>query len=99
MSKVKKFWLGIKPDDPRLHGSPVVEALKEKDTLIVPCYLHGDGVEFSSNDSLMAYSFGSILGNSGLKQSQTNDEDYNLAAFDTCFLVAAFPESSAAEQT
>ena len=99
LSKVKNFWLGIKPGDPRLHGSPVVEALKEQDTLIVPCFLHGDGVEFSSNDSLMTFSFGSMLGNSGLKQSQANDDDYTLAAFDKCFLIAAFPKSSTADKT
>ena len=39
-SKSKSFWLGIKPDDPRLCGSPICEALKEEGGEIVPRWLH-----------------------------------------------------------
>ena len=67
VSKAKEFWDQIKADDPRLIDSPVAwekanqpsEWKKQKETTI-PLWLHGDGVEFST-DSLLLFSFGGCL--------------------------------------
>ena len=98
-SKAKRFWHGIKPNDPRLYGSPVKAALDEDASLVVPLFLHGDGVEYTGSDSLLAFSFGSILGNSGLKQSQECHLEQSLSSFDKCFLIASFPKSATSDST
>ena len=97
-SKAKRFWLEIKPDDPRLFGSPIKEALEEG-SLVVPLHFHGDGVEYSSTDSMLCFSWGSILGNNGLKQSQQDHLEESLSAFDKCFLMACYPKAATTEAT
>ena len=67
INSVGQFWEQVKDSDPRLIGSPVAwEKAKKAATWAkmkqktVPLWLHGDGVEFST-DSLMVYSFGGSL--------------------------------------
>ena len=59
MSKATEFWDQIKADDPRLIDSPVAwekanqpEEWKKQKGKTIPLWLHGDGIEFST-DSLL----------------------------------------------
>jgi hypothetical protein len=54
-------------------------------TKTVPLFVHGDGVEFQSRDSLMVWSFGSMLSLFG--------------SLDKHFLVAVFPKSCTSKTT
>jgi hypothetical protein len=59
--KLEEFWKGVesKKDD-RLKGHP----LKKREnwrTQAIPIFVHGDGAEFMTRDSLMIYSFGCVL--------------------------------------
>ena len=59
--KLEEFWKGVenKKDD-RLKGHP----LKKREdwrTQTIPIFVHGDGAEFMTRDSLMIYSFGCVL--------------------------------------
>ena len=81
VSKAKEFWDQIKADDPRLIDSPVAwekanqpQEWKKQKEKTIPLWLHGDGVEFST-DSLLIFSFGGCLTTlidmqAGLEQSQ-----------------------------
>jgi hypothetical protein len=60
---VSYFWHNVSQQDPRLlagHGHPVL-LREDYKTKCIPLFLHGDGVEYSENDSLMCFSTGSIL--------------------------------------
>lgn len=88
VAKIKAFWDGIQPDDPRLWG---VEGLKESQR--IPLWLHGDGVEFST-DSLMTFTWGpSLYSLQGLQESQKSH------SMDSSFLITAWPKSATAENT
>ena len=84
LDKVHQFWAGVQPDDPRLIGSPIdLDKVRNAEKQVIPLWLHGDGVEFST-DSLLTFSFGPCLyspASSGLKQSQVVDHAFCLAAF------------------
>jgi hypothetical protein len=75
----KRFWKQVNPDDPRLSGP-----LSSTDrTSIVPLWMHGDGVEFST-DSLLAFSFGSVLCKS--------------SSLDASMLIAAWPKGATTDK-
>ena len=81
-----KFWSGIRPDDPKLQI--LLQEMKwEKSELnmVVPMFLHGDGVAYENNDSLMVFHMGSLL----------NPE----SSLDSGLLLAACPKSCATENT
>ena len=63
LDSVKSFWQHVNPQDPRLlaEGGHPVLARNDYKSKCVPLWLHGDGVEYSESDSLMVFSFGSIL--------------------------------------
>ena len=57
------FWKGVaKSGDDKLVGHPMKET-KGWEDLCIPMYVHGDGVDFTNNDSLMVFSWGSLLSN------------------------------------
>ena len=61
--EARHFWDNVSPSDPRLlagGGHPVLLEPHYRDRFI-PLWLHGDGVAYSENDSLMVFSIGSIL--------------------------------------
>ena len=60
---VESFWKGVSPLDPRLEangGHPVLQ-IPNYSTTVLPLWIHGDGVEYSENDSLMVFTTGSCL--------------------------------------
>ena len=63
LDSVASFWQQVNPQDPRLlaEGGHPVLAREDYKSKCVPLWLHGDGVEYSESDSLMVFSFGSIL--------------------------------------
>ena len=61
LEKLQAFWDGaLATGDDRLENVP---ALKGRDwkRKVVPLFIHGDGVEYQSRDTLMVWSFGSVL--------------------------------------
>ena len=80
ITKANDFWKQIHPDDPRLVG-PFSECKRMR--CVIPLWLHGDGVEFTS-DSLMCFSWGSML-----------CQD---ASLDNSFLAAAWPKSATTKE-
>ena len=84
--EVSKFWKGIREDDPKL-----IILLKEMNwqksdlEMVVPLFLHGDGVEFNNNDSMMTYHMGSLLNGEG--------------SLDSGLLLAACPKSCTSKTT
>ena len=64
---LESFWKGVEESkDDRLRHHPICFGKKQvlsKDKLI-PLFCHGDGCEFQSRDSLMVWSFGSLLNHS-----------------------------------
>ncbi|CAE7455722.1 unnamed protein product [Symbiodinium sp. CCMP2592] len=80
-----KFWKQVeKSGDSKLNAHPMT---LEKDwrEKTVPLFLHGDGVEFQSRDSLLTFSFGAL--GCGLSSLETN------------LYLASFPKSCAAQGT
>ena len=62
-SKIQSFWDNVNPADPRLlaqGGHPVLNEPNYK-TTFVPLWVHGDGVEYSEDDSLLVFTCGSVL--------------------------------------
>ena len=81
-----KFWSSIRTDDPKLQILLQEMKWKRSDlNMVVPMYLHGDGVQFENNDSMMVYHMGSLL----------NPE----SSLDSGLLLAACPKSCATEKT
>ena len=81
----KTFWDEVeKRKDDRLTGHPLQKEENWKASTI-PCFVHGDGVEYQNKDSLMVWSWGSML---------------NLFhSLDSHVLMAAFPKSATTPQT
>ena len=93
VQKLKAFWSGLKPDDPRLWGWGLKESQKAK---TIPLWLHGDGVEFST-DTLLTFSWGpSLFTPQGLKESQEQNASHSM---DSSFLVTAWPKSATDSKT
>ena len=62
-SSAAAFWDDVSPNDPRFlanGGHPMLEVPNWKECFI-PLWIHGDGVEYSENDSLQVYTCGSCL--------------------------------------
>ena len=51
--------------------------------LYIPCYAHGDGVEFQENNNLLVFSYGSLLTTG--------------SSMDTCLLLGAWPKNCTAK--
>jgi hypothetical protein len=83
-TRLVEFWSEVERSGcPKLKGHPLhsIPGWKQK---CIPIFIHGDGVEFQTRDSLMVYSWGPLLAE-GSSQ-------------DTSFLVAAFPKSSTTKE-
>lgn len=115
--KAEMFWNQVAKDDPRLWGSPVAwekancpDKWKEKQKKTILLWIHGDGVEFST-DSLLLFTFGGCLNglqesqasSSGLKKSQSNASVKSglkqSHVIDTAFHMAGWPKSATASNT
>lgn len=84
-SELEEFWTGVEQaQDPKLSGHPMLQDPDWKRTCI-PVFIHGDGVEYHDRDSLMVYSWGSLLAQG--------------ASQDTSFLLAAFPKSATEKES
>ena len=60
-AEIRRFWDQVEAShSPQLQGHPLTLQPNWRD-LTIPLWFHGDGVEFHERDSIMAYSFGSIL--------------------------------------
>ena len=82
---VREFWLQVEAsNDKRLDNHPMKwrEDWREK---TIPLFVHGDGVEYHDRDSLMVFSYGSLLSVDG--------------ALCSCLLYAAIPKSCTLEGT
>ena len=83
---VHKFWNDIKKDDPKLIILLTeMNWTREELHMVVPLFLHGDGVEFNNNDSMMTYHIGSLLNGEG--------------SLDSGLLLAACPKSCTSKAT
>ena len=80
-SRIQNFWSSVRSDDPRLCYNRVKD-IPGYETKFIPLWLHGDGVEFSS-DSILAFSIGSMLATG--------------ASMDTSAFIAACPKRATAE--
>ena len=113
LQHVKQFWKNVKNNDPRLKSSPVAwekanrkEQWEQNKNLTIPLWLHGDGVEFST-DSLLVFSFGGVLcqpqgigrKRNGLQESQGQRGLKQSQAIDHSFCLAAWPKSAQAKDT
>lgn len=115
--KAEMFWNQVAKDDPRLWGSPVAwekancpDKWKEKQKKTILLWIHGDGVEFST-DSLLLFTFGGCLNglqesqasSSGLKKSQSNASVKSglkqSHVIDTAVHMAGWPKSATASNT
>ena len=77
--ELEEFWEGVKATgDDRLNGHPMTLE-KEWESYTVPLFLHGDGVEFQNRDSLLVFSWGTLLSSMNSLQNH--------------MLVAAWPKS------
>lgn len=82
---VEQFWSGAeKTMDDRLSRHPMT---LEKDwkKRTIPVFIHGDGVEFQGRDSIMVWSWGSLLS--------------LFDSLDSHMLIAAFPKSCTCNET
>ena len=70
----QQFWSSVNPADPRLQHNPICRCNRKQ---FVPLWLHGDGVEFST-DSMLMFSWGSML--------------CNASSMESCLLIAAWPK-------
>ena len=83
---VSKFWKDIRADDPKLIILLREMGWQQTDLqMVVPLFLHGDGVEFNNNDSMMTYHIGSLLNGEG--------------SLDSGLLLAACPKSCTCKTT
>ena len=82
---LEKFWRGVEgTGDEKLHNHPMTLEKGWRDHCI-PLFVHGDGVEFQSRDTLLCFSWGSLLG-------QGNSLENHL-------LLAAFPKLATSAET
>jgi len=76
---ITQFWQGVlKTNDPRLHQHPMTQVANWKN-IFIPVFIFGDGVEFQTRDSLMAFVWGSLL--------------TDMTTMDSTYLISAFPKS------
>ena len=67
-AKAPSFWAFVKPGDPKLHKHPMCDIEGWQD-MFIPCFIHGDGVEYQNGDSLMVFHWGSLLSTQSSMQS------------------------------
>ena len=78
---LQNFWKTLeKVKEEKLTGHPMTLEKDWKNTTI-PLFIHGDGVEFQSRDSLLVFSWGGLLNRMS-------------SSLESHFLLAAFPKSS-----
>lgn len=78
ISEAASFWSSVNPADPRTQHNPTCTCDLRH---FIPLWLHGDGVEFST-DSMLTFSWGPML--------------CNLSSMESCFLSAAWPKVATA---
>jgi hypothetical protein len=62
-SQIDGFWKSVKDEDPRLQALLAETGWSRSDLKnTIPLFLHGDGVEYTCNDSLEVCNFGPLLG-------------------------------------
>ena len=82
---LEKFWSGVEQSgDDKLTGHPMYleKHWKEK---TIPLFIHGDGVAFQNRDTILVFSWGSLLGDKGSLEKH--------------FLLANYPKSCTNEKT
>ena len=80
VDKLGKFWQGVQDSgDPRLPHYRFEEVSPNWKQQFIPCFIHGDGVPFQTRDSLMIFSWGSLL--------------TLLSTVDCSLLLSGFPKS------
>ena len=82
---LEKFWSGVEQSgDDKLTGHPMCleKHWKEK---TIPLFIHGDGVAFQNRDTILVFSWGSLLGDKGSLEKH--------------FLLANYPKSCTNEKT
>lgn len=85
IDSLEQFWTNTQRlNDDRLFAHPILEAADWK-TRCIPIFIHADGVEFQSRDTLLAFSWGNLLSPS--------------ASLDSHFLIALFAKSCTANTT
>ena len=94
LDKLNDFWLQVeKSKDDRLLGHPICldkrqglvkRSVQQKESTI-PLFLHADGVEFQTRDSLLCWNWGCLLN--------------QLHSLSSHFLLCAFPKSCSVENT
>ena len=94
LDKLKDFWLEVeKSEDDRLLGHPICldkrqglvkRSVQQKESTI-PLFLHADGVEFQTRDSLLCWNWGCLLN--------------QLHSLSSHFLLCAFPKSCSVDGT
>lgn len=61
IGSVERFWQGVSPQDPRVLSQHPALQVPGYEKIFCPLWLHGDGVEYSDDDTLMVWTFGSVL--------------------------------------
>lgn len=83
--QIQEFWEAVHPDDPKLKSLLLETSLTKPDLAqVIPLRLHGDGVEFQTNDSLLTFHISILNHNSSLE---------------SCWLIAAYPKSRTTSKT
>ena len=85
-ANVSSFWSQVNKDDVRLAVHPDVPGTPEECQWCIPGWVHGDGVEYHDRDSLMTWSWGSLL---ALQKSSLMSS----------FLYAAWPKLASSKRT
>jgi hypothetical protein len=86
VDQIKGFWESVNAEDPKLRSLLLETGWSREDlTQVIPLRLHGDGVEFQTNDSLLTYHISSILNCS--------------SSLESCLLIAAYPKSCTTSKT
>ena len=85
LEKVESFWnQALEKGDDRFKNHPALEGRMWKKTTL-PLFLHGDGVEYQTRDSLVIYSWGSLL--------------QQMSSLSSHFYIASFPKSCTVPET
>ena len=82
--RLEYFWDNIAIDDPRMTNNPVKDIPNYR-SIVIPIFLHGDGVAYHQRDSLMTLSWGSMIA--------------HLASVLSVFLMACWPKSCTTANT
>ena len=84
LEKVQKFWNDVEASkDERLQNHPMKTQNWKK--MCIPLWVHGDGVEYASKDSLMCWSWGPLM--------------TNFSEVEAKFLLTSFPKSCTSPET